>query len=100
MSDDADHGINGGVAALRLVVDASAFAAERHRDQRRKDVHATPYINHPLELARVLAFEGGVADAITIAAAILHDTIEDTRTTRVEIEERFGPAIAGVVAEV
>jgi guanosine-3',5'-bis(diphosphate) 3'-pyrophosphohydrolase len=83
-----------------LIVDAAAFAADRHRDQRRKDVHATPYINHPLTLAHVLIAEGDVDDVETIVAAILHDTIEDTKTTRAEIAERFGEEIASVVAEV
>jgi guanosine-3',5'-bis(diphosphate) 3'-pyrophosphohydrolase len=83
-----------------LVVDAAAFAADRHRDQRRKDVHATPYINHPLTLAHVLMAEGDVDDVETIVAAILHDTIEDTKTTRAEIAERFGEEIASVVVEV
>ena len=84
----------------RLVVDAAAFAADRHRDQRRKDIHATPYINHPLQLAHVLMAEGDVDDVETIVAAILHDTIEDTRTTREDIAERFGEEIASVVEEV
>jgi guanosine-3',5'-bis(diphosphate) 3'-pyrophosphohydrolase len=66
---------------MALVLKAAAFAAEKHRDQRRKDRHATPYINHPLALAQILAVEGDVQDAEIIAAAILHDTIEDTNTT-------------------
>ena len=64
---------------LSIVIRAAAFAAHKHRDQRRKDANATPYINHPLALAQILAVEGGVRDAATIAAALLHDTIEDTR---------------------
>src|SRR5215475_11580040 len=60
------------------LVAALAFAAHKHRDQRRKDAEASPYINHPIALAEVLAGEGGVADAEVLAAALLHDTIEDT----------------------
>ena len=85
---------------LVLVLDAAAFAADKHRRQRRKDAEATPYINHPLTLATVLAREGGVADAEVIAAALLHDTVEDTETTLAELEARFGGGVAGMVAEV
>lgn len=85
---------------LVLVLDAAAFAADKHRRQRRKDAEATPYINHPLTLATILAREGGVADPEVIAAALLHDTVEDTQTTPDELEERFGANVAGMVAEV
>jgi guanosine-3',5'-bis(diphosphate) 3'-pyrophosphohydrolase len=85
---------------LVLILDAAAFAADRHRSQRRKDAEATPYINHPLSLASILAREGGVDAAQVIAAALLHDTVEDTETTLAEIEARFGPDVAGMVAEV
>lgn len=85
---------------LPLILSAAAFAAERHRDQRRKDAGASPYINHPLALAAILASEGGVTDPVVIAAALLHDTVEDTETTLAEIEARFGCEVAGIVAEV
>lgn len=85
---------------IRQILEAAAFAADRHRSQRRKDVHATPYINHPLALARVLATEGGITDMSTIIAALLHDTIEDTMTTRDELAHHFGPEVAAIVVEV
>jgi len=85
---------------IRQLVEAMAFAAGRHRDQRRKDVHATPYINHPLALARVLMSEGGVTDLPTIIAAVLHDTIEDTETTRDDLVGHFGEHVATIVVEV
>lgn len=85
---------------LPLVISAAVFAAERHRDQRRKDAEASPYINHPLALADVLVREGAVEDPITIAAALLHDTIEDTQTSLDELRTRFGMRVASVVAEV
>ena len=44
---------------LKLILRAAAFAADRHRTQRRKDVEASPYINHPLKVAAILAEEGG-----------------------------------------
>ena len=84
----------------RLLVDALAFAAYKHRLQRRKDPEASPYINHPIALAHVLSGEAGVTNTRTLAAAILHDTIEDTETTYEELRERFGKTVAGVVREV
>lgn len=87
-------------ADLILILDAAAFAADRHRLQRRKDADASPYINHPLALADILAREGGVEDAKVIAAALLHDTVEDTETSIEELEVRFGKRVATIVAEV
>ncbi|MGA2549367.1 MAG: HD domain-containing protein [Burkholderiaceae bacterium] len=85
---------------MPLLFSALAFAAEKHRDQKRKGQDASPYINHPIEVARILAAEGGVTDPVTLAAAILHDTVEDTCTTPEELRELFGSEIADVVAEV
>jgi guanosine-3',5'-bis(diphosphate) 3'-pyrophosphohydrolase len=85
---------------LRLLLKALAFAAHKHRDQRRKDAEASPYINHPIALADVLVNEGGVTDVEVISAALLHDTVEDTATTPQELETAFGPRIARIVAEV
>jgi guanosine-3',5'-bis(diphosphate) 3'-pyrophosphohydrolase len=85
---------------LALLLKALAFAAHKHRDQRRKDAEASPYINHPIALAEVLAGEGGVTDIEVLAAALLHDTIEDTATTAGELRENFGERIAAMVAEV
>jgi guanosine-3',5'-bis(diphosphate) 3'-pyrophosphohydrolase len=85
---------------LSLLTKALAFAAHKHRDQRRKDAAASPYINHPIALANVLTNEGGITDTETLCAALLHDTIEDTQTTHTELTAAFGPAIAGIVLEV
>jgi guanosine-3',5'-bis(diphosphate) 3'-pyrophosphohydrolase len=85
---------------LPLLLDALAFAAHKHREQRRKDVQASPYINHPIALAKVLADEGGVTNVEVLCAALLHDTIEDTMTTPEELAERFGDDIASIVVEV
>ena len=85
---------------LALLLKALAFAAHKHRDQRRKDAEASPYINHPIALAEVLAGEGGITDLEVLAAALLHDTIEDTATTLEELRAQFGERIAGMVAEV
>ena len=84
---------------IGLVIHAAHFAADKHRDQRRKGVRNTPYINHPLEVAERLARIAGIEDATILAAAILHDTIEDTETTRAELAGIFGNDIAALVAE-
>jgi GTP diphosphokinase / guanosine-3',5'-bis(diphosphate) 3'-diphosphatase len=86
--------------ATGLVLDALAFAAHKHRDQRRKNLEASPYINHPIDLANILWNEGGVEKPEVIAAALLHDTIEDTDTTPEELRERFGGKVAAIVDEV
>jgi guanosine-3',5'-bis(diphosphate) 3'-pyrophosphohydrolase len=87
-------------ATLRQFTSALAFAAHKHRDQRRKGKEASPYINHPIGLVHVLVHEGGVDDPDVLCAALLHDTIEDTKTTEEELAEHFGTEIAGIVAEV
>jgi guanosine-3',5'-bis(diphosphate) 3'-pyrophosphohydrolase len=76
------------------------FAALKHRDQRRKDEDASPYINHPIEVAEVLARVGQVTDLVVLQSAILHDTIEDTMTTPEELEALFGADVRRVVEEV
>ena len=83
-----------------VILAALQFAAHKHRDQRRKDLEASPYINHPIALARILAVEGGVQDALVLRAAVLHDTIEDTQTSYEELAARFGSEVADVVREV
>jgi len=85
---------------LSLIFNALDFAAKKHRDQRRLDEDATPYINHPIELAELLVNEGDVTDTQVLVAAILHDTVEDTETSPRELEELFGFEIANIVMEV
>ena len=82
------------------LLEAIAFAAERHRNQRRKDVEASPYINHPIALARLLSATGNIDELVVLQAAILHDTIEDTDTTEEELRAKFGDAVADIVLEV
>ena len=86
-------------SGLALLLKALAFAARKHRDQRRKDAQASPYINHPIALADVLVNEAGVTDVEVLCAALLHDTIEDTETTPGELEREFGREIAAIVVE-
>lgn len=87
-------------AGLPLILKAINFAADKHRGQSRKDAANTPYINHPIALANLLANYAGVSDVNVIAAAILHDTVEDTDTTVEDIEELFGKNIRDIVIEV
>jgi len=87
------------MADVALLVKAAHFAAGRHRFQRRKGEDGSPYINHPLEVADLVANVGGVTDVRVLAAAILHDTVEDTPTTLEELETLFGSDVSALVAE-
>jgi len=78
---------------------ACSFAAEKHKNQRRKDSAGTPYINHPLEVSQLLC-HAKVSNAEVLSAAVLHDTLEDTETTYAELEEHFGAGVAELVKEV
>ena len=85
---------------VALILQALEFASIKHKDQRRKDAEASPYINHPIALAKVLCVEGGITNTKLICAALLHDTIEDTETTAEELQAHFGKAITKIVLEV
>ena len=82
-----------------LLLEALHFSATKHRHQRRKDRSASPYINHPIEVAHVLSSVGGVSDVTTLVAALLHDTIEDTDTSADELERIFGREVRVLVEE-
>jgi len=85
---------------LARLLKAASFAAKKHIDQKRKGDSASPYINHPLEVANLLANKGSIEDTNILIAAILHDTIEDTGATKEEITEIFGEKVCGYVLEV
>lgn len=85
---------------MNKLVAAIAFAANKHRNQRRKDHEASPYINHPIALANVLANEADIDDERVLMAAVLHDTIEDTETTAQELTRLFGKDVTDIVLEV
>lgn len=85
---------------LELLLQALSFAAHKHRDQRRKGVNAVPYINHPIEVAELLLRVGKIQDPEVLAAAVLHDTLEDTETTVQELEQTFGQQVCHYVEEV
>lgn len=79
---------------------ALVFAAQKHRDQRRKDPAHSPYINHLIEVTELLWRVGGVREPDVLIAAVLHDSIEDTRTAPHEIRDAFGQAVLDLVLEV
>ena len=83
-----------------LILKAAHFAAEKHRDQRRKDKNASPYIIHPISVALAITQIGGVDDPETLAAALLHDTLEDTDTKPEELEAEFGKKVCEYVLDV
>lgn len=61
-----------------LILRAASYAAERHKNQKRKGATATPYINHPLKVAEILSVNGESENADLLIAALLHDVLEDT----------------------
>ncbi|HMA33555.1 MAG TPA: HD domain-containing protein, partial [Chloroflexia bacterium] len=83
-----------------VLLQAVQFAAHKHQDQRRKDQQATPYINHPIDVAATLWQVGGVRETAILVAALLHDTLEDTATTPEEIRAAFGATVLELVLEV
>lgn len=85
---------------LKLLLKTLSFAAHKHKDQRRKDIDASPYINHPISLANILCNEGHITDIEVICGALLHDTVEDTDTTAEELEAEFGKEIRDIVMDV
>lgn len=84
---------------MHTVLNAANFAAQKHAGQRRKNAAQDPYINHPIEVAKIIA-SSGITDTDVLCAALLHDTVEDTDTSLSEIEYTFGKTIASYVAEV
>ena len=84
---------------ISLILYALEFSAGKHRNQRRKDAELSPYINHPIRVATLLWRTGGVRDCPVIAAALLHDVIEDTETLPAEIENLFGADVLSLVLE-
>ena len=81
-------------ADKKLIRSAFDVAVDAHKDQRRKSGEA--YIFHPIAVAKIVAAEIGL-DATSIAAALLHDVVEDTSYTLVDIERLFGETVARIV---
>src|SRR5438309_5448417 len=86
--------------ALRLVSEAADLAARRHNGMARKGRGDEPYINHLAEVANLLAVATDGTDAELVAAGWLHDTVEDTGTTREELVREFSERVAALVLEV
>ncbi|WP_426439614.1 HD domain-containing protein [Bradyrhizobium genosp. P] len=84
---------------IRLISEAAELAARRHNGIARKGRGGEPYINHLAEVANLLAAVTDGADAELVAAGWLHDTIEDTETTRDELAGRFSARVADLVVE-
>lgn len=83
-----------------LLLKALRFASQKHSDQRRKNAKASPYINHPIQVAQILWDVAGARDETLLIAAILHDTIEDTDATPDQIKTEFGEEVLALVLEV
>jgi (p)ppGpp synthase/HD superfamily hydrolase len=84
--------------AIHTLARADAFAAGAHSGQTRRSHGQTPYIVHPRGV-RSLLESVGVTHTPTLAAALLHDTVEDTPVTPAQLEDEFGVEIARIVAE-
>ena len=81
------------------MIKAAAYAAEKHKYQRRRGFNQVPYINHPLKVANLL-INCGEDDFILLTASILHDVVEDSDAGKEEIAHEFGKEIADLVMEV
>ena len=86
--------------AIPALMEATMFAADKHRSQKRKDAKGTPYINHPITVVNLMASVGRITDIEVLQAGMLHDTVEDTDASPEEIEGRFGYAVRSLVMEV
>lgn len=84
---------------LKTLAQAISFAAKKHKTQKRKGADGEPYINHPLEVLNLLTIVGNVENYDILIASVLHDTIEDTETTKEEITELFGEKVCEMVLE-
>jgi guanosine-3',5'-bis(diphosphate) 3'-pyrophosphohydrolase len=81
---------------VRFVLEALGFAAAKHEGHTRKGQNSSPYIHHPIDVAVRLA-RAGVSDPAVLAAALLHDVVEDTDATLAEVGERFGSRVRDLV---
>jgi (p)ppGpp synthase/HD superfamily hydrolase len=86
--------------AVQRVIEATHFAAAKHRNQRRKGAASEPYINHLIEVGELVATSLSEPDINLVIAALLHDTIEDTATTKEELIRHFGSDVCDLVIEV
>jgi (p)ppGpp synthase/HD superfamily hydrolase len=90
---------NDKIDLLRSLFDAIDFAAYKHRYQKRKGLRPVPYINHPLAVTKFLIDRVANPTFDMLQSAILHDTLEDTKTTFKELTDKFGSNVATIVKE-
>src|SRR5260370_1379764 len=88
------------LAGLRLVSLPAHFPARPHPGQQRKGGRNEPYASHLAAVANLLSIATDGTDAELVAAGWLHDTIEDTETTREELAQKLGERVAALVIEV
>ena len=86
-------------ADLRRLTKALLFAAEAHRNQRRKGAAQEPYLNHLVEVLDLLVQATDGTDTDTLIAAILHDVVEDTAASYEDVAKNFGERVAEIVRE-
>jgi GTP diphosphokinase / guanosine-3',5'-bis(diphosphate) 3'-diphosphatase len=79
---------------------ALRFAVKRHRGQDRDGADPLPYATHPIDVVNRLRYVGLVVEPAVLAAAVLHDLVEETETSLEDIESRFGVEVSALVAEV
>lgn len=83
---------------IKFIIKAINYAADKHRQQLRKGIHATPYINHPIKVMHELTVHN-IENTQVLIAAVLHDILEDTSTTPDELKGIFGVDITNIVVE-
>jgi (p)ppGpp synthase/HD superfamily hydrolase len=86
-------------ADLRRLTKALLFAAEAHRNQRRKGAAQEPYLNHLIEVLDLVVQATDGTDMDIVIAALLHDVVEDTSTSYEDVAENFGERVAEIVRE-
>lgn len=74
-------------------------ANKLHRKQERDGAAPLPYLTHPVDVLNLVRYVGRVTDEEVLAAALLHDVLEETEARYADIEEEFGPRVAGIVRE-
>lgn len=84
---------------MKKLIQMLSYASEKHKNQRRQGVNKTPFINHPIEVCRILSEVGGVTDEDILCSCLGHDLIEDANVTFEDLEMLFGIRVANMVQE-
>lgn len=88
------------MSEMTKLAKALDFCVQAHRGQFRDGEAAVPYACHPVEVMLTLRHKAGVMDEEHLCAALLHDTVEDTEVTLLDIRKEFGERVAEIVGEV